>query len=98
MPHLRKADTGTPWVDGGPRRAAPLLGEASGGHAPEQQGDEVSEQACSSPDVGELVIVLLAGTLASLRDRLAADGFESPADLVADLVELTHDYLGRPRN
>ncbi len=50
----------------------------------------------SDPDVGELVIVLLAGTLASLRDRLAADGFEAAADLVADLVELTDDYLERP--
>ncbi len=48
-------------------------------------------------DLGELVIVLLAGTLASLRDRLAADGFESAAEHVADLVELTDDYLERPR-
>ena len=44
-------------------------------------------------DLGDLVIVLLASTLAGLRDRLAADGFESAADLVADLVEVTDDYL-----
>jgi hypothetical protein len=45
------------------------------------------------PDLGDLVIVLLAGTLAGLRDRLAADGFEQAADLVADLVEVADDYL-----
>ena len=44
-------------------------------------------------DLGDLVIVLLASTLAGLRDRLAEDGFEPAADLVADLVEVTDDYL-----
>lgn len=46
-----------------------------------------------SPDLGDLVIVLLASTLAGLRDRLAQDGFEPAADLVADLVEVADDYL-----
>ena len=46
-----------------------------------------------SPDLGDLVIVLLASTLAGLRNRLAEDGFEPAADLVADLVEVTDDYL-----
>lgn len=46
-----------------------------------------------SADLGDLVIVLLASTLAGLRDRLAEDGFEPAADLVADLVEVTDDYL-----
>ena len=45
------------------------------------------------PDLGDLVIVLLASTLAGLRDRLAYDGFEMAADLVADLVEAADDYL-----
>jgi hypothetical protein len=45
------------------------------------------------PDLGDLVIVLLASTLAGLRDRLADDGFESAADVVGDLVELTDDYI-----
>jgi hypothetical protein len=45
------------------------------------------------PDLGDLVIVLLASTLAGLRDRLADDGFESAADIVGDLVELTDDYI-----
>ena len=45
------------------------------------------------PDLGDLIIVLLASTLAGLRDRLACDGFESAADLVADLVEAADDYL-----
>ncbi|MDP9225622.1 MAG: hypothetical protein M3P18_17620 [Actinomycetota bacterium] len=46
-----------------------------------------------APDLGDLVIVLLASTLAGLRDRLADDGFEGAADVVADLVELTDDYI-----
>ncbi|HEX2295375.1 MAG TPA: hypothetical protein VHN37_08715 [Actinomycetota bacterium] len=47
------------------------------------------------PDLGDLVVVLLAGTLAGLRDRLAEDGFEPAADLVADLVDIADDYLTR---
>ncbi len=45
------------------------------------------------PDLGDLVIVLLAGTLAGLRDRLGADGFQRSADLIADLVEIVDCYL-----
>ena len=48
-----------------------------------------------SPDLGDLVIVLLASTLAGLRDRLSQDGFDDAADLVADLVEVTDDYFTR---
>ncbi len=50
------------------------------------------------PDLGDLVIILLAGTLAGVRDRLADDGFESAADVVGDLVELTDDYIRTSRN
>ena len=46
-------------------------------------------------DLGDLVLVLLAGTLAGLRDQLYRDGFSSAGDVVADLVEVTDDYLGR---
>ena len=46
-----------------------------------------------TPDLGDLVIVLLASTLAGLRDRLAEDGFDPAAELVADLVEVADDYL-----
>lgn len=46
-------------------------------------------------DLGDLVVVLLAGTLAGLRDGLYGDGYTAAADLVADLVELTDDYLAR---
>ena len=46
-----------------------------------------------SCDLGDLVVVLLASTLAGLRDRLSTDGFEAAAELVADLVEATDDYL-----
>jgi hypothetical protein len=45
------------------------------------------------PDLGDLVVVLLAGTLAGLRDRLDADGFTDAACLVEDLVEATDLYL-----
>ena len=45
------------------------------------------------PDLGDLVIVLLAGTLAGLRDRLAQDEFPKAADLVARLVEEANGYL-----
>ena len=45
------------------------------------------------PDLGDLVVVLLAGTLAGLRDRLELDGFTPASDLVADLVEITDHYL-----
>ena len=45
------------------------------------------------PDLGDLIVVLLAGTLAGLRDRLDCDGFTPAADLIADLVEMTDIYL-----
>ena len=47
----------------------------------------------TSPDLGDLVIVLLAGTLAGLRDRLEADGFAPASELVAELTERCDDYL-----
>lgn len=46
-------------------------------------------------DLGDLIVVLLAGTLAGLRDRLYEDGYEVAGDLVADLVELSDDYVAR---
>lgn len=46
-------------------------------------------------DLGDLVVCLLAGTLAGLRDHLAADGFGDAADLVDDLVDTTDAYLTR---
>jgi hypothetical protein len=53
------------------------------------------EVGTEEPDLGDLVLVLLAGTLAGLRDRLAHDGFVPASELVADLVEITDDYLCR---
>jgi hypothetical protein len=47
------------------------------------------------PDLGDLVVVLLAGSLAGLCDRLAADGFSDAAELVADLVEVADGYVAR---
>lgn len=45
------------------------------------------------PDLGDLVVVLLAGTLAGLRDRLESDGFDDAAVLTADLVAKCNVYL-----
>jgi hypothetical protein len=50
-----------------------------------------------SAELGELVLVLLAGTLQGLSDRLQSDGYEGAAELVSDLVEVVDDYLDRPR-
>jgi hypothetical protein len=48
---------------------------------------------CREPDLGDLVVVLLGGTLAGLRDRLYEDGFDGAGCLVEDLVEMTDAYL-----
>lgn len=45
------------------------------------------------PELGNLIIVLLASNLAGLRDRLAEDGFEDAAEFVADLVDATDHYI-----
>lgn len=47
----------------------------------------------TEPDLGDLVVVLLAGTLAGLRDRLSDDGFTRASELVAEMTELCDDYL-----
>ncbi len=69
-------------------------------HAPDPGLGEASEfglgeASDAAPDLGDLVVVLLAGTLAGLRDRLVEDGFEGAAELVAELVDVTDDYLSR---
>lgn len=56
------------------------------GAAPERAAD-------TGGNLGDLVLVLLAGNLAALRDRLASDGFEGAADVVADLVDIVDDYV-----
>lgn len=65
----------------------------SGVHA--DAGPAAGDETPRIPDLGDLVVVLLAGTLAGLRDRLAQDGFDPAAELVADLVEIADDYLTR---
>lgn len=44
-------------------------------------------------NLGDLVIVLLAGTLAGLRDHLRSDGFERAADLVSHLTDTCDEFL-----
>lgn len=47
----------------------------------------------NEPDLGDLVIVLLASTLAGLRDRLQDDGFCEASEFVAGLTERCDSYL-----
>lgn len=47
----------------------------------------------TEPDLGDLVVVLLAGTLAGLRDRLEADGFGKASELVAELTRRCDRYV-----
>lgn len=47
------------------------------------------------PDAGDLIVLLLASTLTGLRDRLFEDGFEKASDFVAELVDITDDYVWR---
>jgi hypothetical protein len=47
------------------------------------------------PNLGDLVIVLLAATLAGLRDRLKLDGFPDAARCVAETVDVTDHYVER---
>jgi hypothetical protein len=58
-------------------------------------GARLDGYALPDDRLGDLIIVLLACTLAGLRDRLRADGYDRPARVVADLVEITNDYLDR---
>jgi hypothetical protein len=55
----------------------------------------VRSSADPGADLGDIVLLLLAGTLAGLRDRLDGDGFARAADLIGDLVEIVDDYLTR---
>ena len=48
-------------------------------------------------ELGDLVLVLLAGTLQALSDRLQGDGYDGAAEVVADLVEVVDDYLDGAR-
>lgn len=92
VPHLRRVDSGAEGMEHRRRRATPLLGEASLGDAAEGARPMRASHP-GAPDLGDLVIVLLASTLAGLRDRLAHDGFDPAAELVGDLVEIADDYL-----
>ena len=46
-----------------------------------------------SPDLGDLVIVLLASTLAGLRDSLKLDGFYEASGFVSELTDRCDSYL-----
>jgi hypothetical protein len=58
--------------------------------------DEVSGRPVHRvPDLGDLVLLLLAGSLTGLRDRLSEDGYYGAAEVVADLVDIADDYVTR---
>jgi hypothetical protein len=44
-------------------------------------------------DLGDFIVVLLAGTLAGLRDRLYKEGYAAAGDLVEDLIGVADSYL-----
>lgn len=44
-------------------------------------------------DLGDIVVLLLSGTLTGLRDRLRKDGFERASDLVNELARRCDAYL-----
>lgn len=46
-----------------------------------------------SPDLGDIVIVLLAGTLSGLHQRLIADGFPRAAKFVEELTDRCDEYV-----
>lgn len=60
-----------------------------------ERGEAGPAGAGCPPDLGDLVVVLLASSLAGLSDRLADDGYPRAADLVCDLVEVADDYITR---
>lgn len=91
MSHLREADQGPRGVERRPGSASALLVEAPRGH--DGGSIPVNEARECAPDLGDIVVLLLAGTLAGLRDRLTSDGFVRAAELVGDLVEITDHYL-----
>jgi hypothetical protein len=60
----------------------------------------MAEQADSKrePDLGDLVVVLLAGTLRGLSCRLDSDGFSRAADLVMSLAIRCDSYIDGVRS
>ena len=85
MQDMRGRHQGPERLDGRSGRAQALLAQAPRGHA--------KGRPMRGPDLGDLVIVLLASTLAGLRDRLADDGYDGAAELVADLTDVADDYI-----
>jgi hypothetical protein len=46
-------------------------------------------------DLGDFIVVLLAGTLWGLRDRLYDEAYPVAGDLLADLIEVVDGYLAQ---
>lgn len=91
--YLRGSDHDPHGVDGRTGGSSSLLGEAPRGHATRHETGPALRAPAREPDLGDLIVILLASTMAGVRDRLAADGFASAAELVADLVDVVDDYL-----
>ena len=89
---LQTQDPRTRGLERRGRRAPALLAQTPRSNA-RRLGLRAALTRADRPDLGDLVVALLAGTLAGLRDELERDGFDGPAQLVADLVEIADDYL-----
>jgi hypothetical protein len=53
----------------------------------------MEETEWAQGDLGDLVVLLLAGTLSGLRDRLSSDGYDRAAMLVNSMVMEADAYL-----
>jgi hypothetical protein len=98
LQHLREGHTHPPGLERAAGDPAPLLASPPGGHDGRTGASPVSgpvPREKSEPDLGDLMIVLLSGTLDGLRDRLAAEGFTEAAALVGDLAEAADHYASR---
>jgi hypothetical protein len=72
-----------------------LLASSPRRHDGRARTGPVSRANACGPDLGDLVVVLLAGTLERLRDGLAAEGCAHAADFVGDLAEAADDYVAQ---
>ena len=63
----------------------------------DESGLDGDREATCPTDLGDDIVLHLAGNLAGLQDHLARAGFRSVADLVGDLVEVVDSYIFRQR-
>lgn len=57
------------------------------------RGEAVQQNDIEPPDLGHLVVILLAGTLSGVRDRLHKDGFARAGMFIGVLCDMTDAWL-----